>query len=86
MIFAVGGNSFNLVVLEPQKTVEDFLKTANVAHAKAVTDVSPHYYKSVRIHRLILNSSHEAKLERTLVKTFDGGNVLRRSIIKHHHE
>ena len=73
-------------MLEPQKNVEDFLKTENVAHAKAVTDVSPHYYKSVRIHRLILNSNNEAKFERTLVKTFDGGKVLSRSIIKHHHE
>ena len=33
------------MVLEHDKTVEDFLKTDSKAHSKASVEVAPHYYK-----------------------------------------
>ena len=84
--FSAGGDSFNLVVLQEGKCAEDFINHSdNKVHHEAAMKIAPHYYRSVRIHRLLLapNEDLKVKFERTLVKEFFSGEVSFRSVFTH---
>ena len=80
----LGGDSFNLVVLCEDKSADDFINHPNnKVHREASVIISPHYYRSVRIHRLLLTKSDEVTFERTLVKEFLSGEVSFRAVFTH---
>eukprot|EP01038_Epipyxis_sp_PR26KG_P009524 gene9524-12830_t len=45
----ITGSFGNLVIFQLSHTADEF--TSNSDHSKATTDISPHYYEKVRIHR-----------------------------------
>ena len=80
----LGGDAFNLVVLQEDKCAEDFINhSGNKVHREAAVNIAPHYYRSVRIHRLLLASDDEVRFERTLVKEFCAGEVSFRAVFTH---
>ena len=86
LLTIVGGDAFNLVVLQEGKSAEDFTKHSdNKIHREAAVNIAPHYYRSVRIHRLYLAPDEEdkVKFERTLVKEFCAGEVSFRAVFTH---
>ena len=85
VVLVLGGDSFNLVVLQEGKCAEDFINQQdNKAHREAAAKIAPHYYRSIRIHRFLLTPANdEVKFERTLVKEFWGGEVSFRAVFTH---
>ena len=84
----LGGDAFNLVVLHEGKCAEDFINHSdNKVHREAAVNIAPHYYRSVRIHRLLVAPAEEegdkVKFERTLVKEFCAGEVSFRAVFTH---
>jgi hypothetical protein len=67
--------------LEPGKSAEDFLSSA--VHQEAVSEVAPHYYRRIRIHRLALTTDNVVVFQRTLVKEFWMGEVSFRAVFTH---
>ena len=72
------------MVLGEAKCADDFINQPNnKVHREASANISPHYYRSVRIHRLLLTCSDEVTFERTLVKEFLSGEVSFRAVFTH---
>ena len=73
-------------VLCPNRSCHHCTKHSdNKIHREAAVNIAPHYYRSVRIHRLYLVPDEEdkVKFERTLVKEFCAGEVSFRAVFTH---